>query len=115
MEFTLDFIDMFAIGLFYAAPLLASMLLVIVVLGHIVGKLERWSRLDAMYYAFITATTVGYGDFHPRRKPSKVLAIAITLVGIIFTGIIVAVALHAGQHAFKETHDAAEVARQLAE
>jgi voltage-gated potassium channel len=71
--------------------------------------------MDAMYYAFITATTVGYGDFHPRKRPSKFLAIVIALVGIIFTGIVVAVALHAGLYAFKETNDAAEIVRQLTE
>jgi len=115
MEFTLDFIHMFVIGLFYIAPLLALMLLTIVVLGHFVGKLEGWSRLDAMYHAFITATTVGYGDFHPRKRLSKLLAIAIAFVGIIFSGIVVAIALHAGQHAFMKTHDTTEIRRQLAE
>lgn len=115
MEFTFDFIHMFVVGLFYTAPLLASMLLIIVVLGHFLGKLEGWSRLDAMYHAFITATTVGYGDFHPRKKLSKFLAIAIAFVGIIFTGIVVAIALHAGQHAFRQTHDAIEVSRRLGE
>ena len=115
MKFTLDFIQVFANGLYYTAPLLVSMLLVIVVLGHFLGKLEGWSRLDAMYHAFITATTVGYGDFHPRKHLSKILAIVIAFVGLIFTGIIVAIALHAAQHAFKETYDAAELARRLAE
>jgi voltage-gated potassium channel len=67
-----------------------------------------------MYYAFITATTVGYGDFHPRKRLSKILAIIIAFVGIVFTGIVVAIALHAGQHAFNETHDVAEITRQLA-
>jgi voltage-gated potassium channel len=113
MDFTLDFIAMFFTGLFYIAPLLASILLVIVTLGHFLGRLEGWSRLDSMYYAFITATTVGYGDFHPRKRLSKILAIVIAFVGIVFTGIVVAIALHAGQHAFKETHDVAEIARQL--
>ena len=113
MEFTIEFIHMFVIGLFYTGPLLVSMLLIIVILGHFLGKLEGWTRLDAMYHAFIAATTVGYGDFHPRKKLSKILAIFIALFGIIFTGIIVSIALHAGQHAFQETHDAAEVTQKL--
>lgn len=113
MKFTFDFIQMFLTGLFYIAPLLVSILLVIVVLGHFLGRLEGWSRLDSMYFAFITATTVGYGDFHPSKRLSKILAIVIALVGIIFTGIVVAIALQAGQHAYKETHDVAEITRQL--
>ena len=112
MSFTFDFIQMFALGVFYTAPLLISMLLTILVLGHFLGKLEGWSRLDAMYHALIAATTVGYGDFHPRKKMAKILAIVIAFVGIIFTGIIVAIALHAAQHAFQETYDAAGITRQ---
>ena len=67
MEFTWDFIRMFSIGLFYAAPLLATLALIIVVLGHVLGRLEGWSKFDALYHAFVTATTLGYGDFHPSK------------------------------------------------
>ena len=101
MEFTFDFIRMFAGGLFYAAPLLAALVLVIVILGHVIGKLEGWSKPDALYHAFITATTVGYGDFHPSKKRSKFLAI------------VVAIALHAATHAFKETHDATKLIEKV--
>jgi len=113
MEFTFDFIRMFAVGLFYAAPLLATLVSVIGILGYFIGKLEGWSKLDALYHAFITATTVGYGDFNPRKKRSKVLAILIAFVGIVFTGIVVAIALHAATHAFKETHDATKFIEQV--
>ena len=115
MEFTFDFIRIFGIALFYAAPLLVSMLLIIVVLGQFLGRREGWSRLDALYHAFIVATTVGYGDFHPRTRVSKILAIIIALVGIVFTGIVVAIALHAATHAFQATHDATEITGKLVE
>ena len=113
MEFTLDFIRMFSIGLFYVAPLLATLALIIVIVGHVIGRLEGWSKLDALYYAFITATTVGYGDFCPTRKRSKILTIVIVFVGIVFTGIMVAIALHAATHAFEKTHDATNLIEQV--
>jgi len=84
MQFTFDFIRIFSLGLYYAAPLLVTLALIIAVLGHFLGSLEGWSKFDALYQAFVTATTVGYGDVHPRRKGSKLLAIAIAFVGIIF-------------------------------
>jgi len=115
MDFTFDFIRFFADGLLAAAPLLASMMLIIVALGLLLGRLEGWPRLDAVYQAFITATTVGYGDFLPRRAGAKLLAIIIAFVGIVFTGIMVAIALHAASHAFKETHDITPATEQLAE
>jgi voltage-gated potassium channel len=105
VEFTLEFIRMFSLGLLYGAPLLISLLLIIVVLGHFIGKIEGWSTLDALYHSLIAATTVGYGDFHPSKKPAKFLAITIAFVGLVFTGIVVAIALHAATHAFEKTHD----------
>ncbi len=115
MEFTWEFIRMFFIGLFYAAPLLATLALIIVILGYFLGRLEGWSKPDALYHAFVTATTVGYGDFCPGRKRSNVLAIVIAFVGIVFTGIIVAVALHSATHAFEKTHDVAKLVGHVAE
>lgn len=115
MEYTFDFIRMFSIGLFYAGPLLLTLALIIVVLGHFIGKLEGWSKPDALYHAFITATTVGYGDFHPGKKRTKVLAIVIAFVGIVFTGIVVALAIHAATHAFEQTHDVRKLVEQVSE
>lgn len=115
MEFTFDFIRIFAIGLYYAAPLLVSMMLIIVALGFVLGRLEGWSGPDSLYHAFTTATTVGYGDIHPRKKRAKVLAVIIAFIGIVFTGIVVAIALHAATHAFKETHDITQTTDQAAE
>ena len=115
MEFTWDFIRIFSNGLFYAAPLLATLALIIIVLGYSLGRLEGWSNFDALYHAFVAATTLGYGDLHPSKKGSKVLAIAIVLAGVIFTGIIVAIALHSATHAFKETHKVDPLAMEVDE
>jgi voltage-gated potassium channel len=47
------------------------MMLIIVALGLLLGRLEGWPRLEALYQAFINATTVGYGDFHPPAKQER--------------------------------------------
>ncbi len=74
------------------------------------GKKEGWSRFDSFYWSFVTATTVGYGDFRPVRRVSRVIAIAIALLGLTMTGILIAVAVHAGTVALA-VHDAAANAR----
>ncbi len=102
MEVTADFLRLFLRGLYFTAPLLLIFLLIIVLIGQIVGRHEAWSKFDALYWSFITAITVGYGDFRPCKRLSKGLSILVALVGIIFTGIIVAVALHAAQTSFKK-------------
>lgn len=113
MEFTFEFIRMFAIGLFYSAPLLIALMLIIAVLGYFIGKMEGWSKLDALYHCFITATTVGYGDFHPSKKLPKFLAVITAFVGLVFTGIVVALAINAATHAFKMTHDATKIIEEM--
>ncbi len=100
MAFTLTFIKIFFIGLLYVSPILIFLLLVILLLGWFVGRVERWSHLNSFYYAFITATTVGYGDLPPRQPISKILAVIIAFTGLIYTGIVVAIALHALTIAF---------------
>ena len=82
MEFTLEFIRMFALGLFYGAPLLITLLLlIIVVLGHFIGKIEGWSTLDALYHSLIAATTVGYGDISLQTGIGQVISACIMIMG----------------------------------
>lgn len=105
MDFTITFLKLFSYGLLLAAPLLLALLTTIILLGQIVGRKERWERSDALYWSFVTATTLGYGDFRPTRKATKALAVAITLTGIVFTGITVAIALNATGETFKHHRD----------
>ena len=101
MEITLEFLRMFFLALWYVFPIIGLLIGLIIVLGRIVGRREGWSMSDSIYYAFVTATTVGYGDFYPKKALSKHLAVVISLVGLLLTGIIVALALHAAGYAFK--------------
>ncbi len=106
MEFTLRFVQVFVADLLYASPVLVLLLLLIALIGMSIGRIEGWSRFDALYHAFINATTVGYGDFRPTKRRSKKLAVALAFVGLIFTGMVVAVALHAANDAYAQVYDA---------
>ena len=105
MEFTFTFLKTFVYGLYFAAPLLLSIVIAIIFLGQIVGFIESWKRFDALYGSFITATTVGYGDIRPSYRTSKALSVFIALIGLIFTGIIVAIAVRSAIYAFNEHVD----------
>ncbi|WP_179583013.1 potassium channel family protein [Tunturiibacter gelidoferens] len=35
------------------------------------------------YWAFVTATTVGYGDFRPTKRRSKLIAILTAVLGLL--------------------------------
>ena len=104
MGFTFQFVKMFVLGLFYASPLMIFLIAVIILLGSMIGKREGWSKSDTLYYSFITATTVGYGDFRPTQKISKYIAIAIAFVGLLLTGIFVALGVKAASVAFQSIY-----------
>jgi len=109
MEFTLNFLHVFFIDILYASPFLVFLVVLISFIGYIIGRIEGWSWPDALYHAFINATTVGYGDFRPTKKLSKMLAIALALVGLIFTGMVVAIALHAADYGYEKVYDTSGV------
>jgi voltage-gated potassium channel len=104
MVFALKYVNYFFEHLLLIWPLLAFLAVQIALLGLIAGRLERWPRFDAIYWAFITATTVGYGDIRPKDRAGKMLSILIAMVGVTFTGIIVAMAINSATLSFKEVH-----------
>ena len=99
----LSFLGSFTVGLLQMSPILTFLTLSVILMGQIVGKKEGWSRGDALYFSFVTATTVGYGDLRPTKTSSKALAVGISFVGLVFTGIVAAIGLHSAQHAFEST------------
>ena len=99
---TIVFLRDFVLGLWVMFPLLFSLLVAITWLGLIVGRHEGWSRLDSIYWSFVTATTLGYGDLRPAKPSSKLIAILITFLGLILTGIVIAAAVQATNTALKQ-------------
>ena len=78
-------------------------LLVLLLLGAVaIAYLEDLGFGDSIYFAFITGLTVGYGDIEPVTAMGRVVSIAIALVGLLFTGITVAVATRALADAVKD-------------
>ena len=103
---TTAFLKEFVFDLWVTSPLWLTLATAVTVLGQLVRKREGWSRFDSFYWSFITATTVGYGDIRPTKTVPKIFAITIALVGLMLTGILVAVAIHSATVALA-AHDAA--------
>jgi voltage-gated potassium channel len=82
-------------------PPLLTLMVIITLLGQLVGKREGWTRFDSFYWAFITATTVGYGDIRPQSRGSRLISILIAILGLMFTGIVIAVDVQAVTIALK--------------
>ncbi len=95
MDLIISFIKLFVWLVYLVWPLLFLLCAVVVCLGQIVAHIEKWRRYDGLYWSLITATTVGYGDLRPISRRSKALSVFIAIVGMMFTGIIIAITLQA--------------------
>lgn len=100
---TIIFLKEFGNGLWLTFPLLLCLAAAITGLGQLVGRKEGWSRFDSFYWSFVTATTVGYGDFRPVKNKSKMVAILVAFLGLLLTGIVIAIAVRAGTVALTRT------------
>ncbi|MGJ8582764.1 MAG: potassium channel family protein [Marinosulfonomonas sp.] len=109
MDLVLLFIKHFLWDLLYLAPLVIFLFGVVTGLGLAIGRIEGWTRFDAVYHAFINATTVGYGDYQPVQKSSKILSVFCAFTGLLLSGIVVAAAVHAIQVSFEELLKAGEI------
>jgi len=109
MEFSLSFIQILLVGFYFAAPILLLLCTFIITLGVLVGSIESWTRFNAIYWAFITALTVGYGDLRPKKNASRILSIMIAAIGIMFAGILVAITVEAASRSFEKHYQLAVV------
>lgn len=50
---------------------------------------------ESMYASAITALTVGYGDVTPKTIAGRIISIVIAALGVLFSGLVVAVATRA--------------------
>ena len=67
--------------------------------------LESIPFADALYFTLITGLTIGYGDIAPLTIGGRVIAVVTGLLGILITGLIVAVAVYALKETMKPQKD----------
>jgi voltage-gated potassium channel len=81
----------------------------LLVLGYVVlstvllRPLEGWDAADCAYFAIVTLTTVGYGDLSPSTSGGKLLAMVLSISGLVvvtasLTELIEAVVRHRRAH-----------------
>jgi hypothetical protein len=86
---------------------IAALLLMLVLGGIAIAKVEGIKLGDAVYFSFITGLSIGYGDITPKTDLGRVMSVAIGLVGVLFVGLTVAIATRALRDTaerFNKTH-----------
>jgi len=102
MDFTVEFLVNLGRFLLDGLPLFIGLGLIISALSAAVGRKESWSVSESLYFGFITALTVGYGDMRPTSGLGRALAVVIALFGLIATGIVVAIAVETASLTFEQ-------------
>ena len=74
---------------------IGSTILIIIIAGlaifdaeHQVGNIKSFG--DAVWWSFVTMTTVGYGEYYPVTIPGRIVAVGLMIGGITLIGVITA-------------------------
>jgi hypothetical protein len=86
-------------GLKVVWPIASGLLAIMVLLGAVIGWVEGRPLGEAIYFAFVSGLTIGYGDLVPHAPLSRALAVAIGFTGILLTGLVAAVGVRALERA----------------
>ena len=78
-------------------PVASGLVAVQLMLGAFVSVLQGWPLGDALYFTFVTAFTIGYGDLVPKGFLARLIAMIMGLTGVLLTGLIAAVGVRALQ------------------
>lgn len=79
------------VGIIYVATILS--------IGVLMSLIEGWSLVDSIWWALVTASTVGYGDIAPADLSGRIVATFLIHFGPLFitplaTAIIASMLLH---------------------
>ncbi len=75
----------------------------IVINGWAICYVEKLPFGDALYFAFITGLTIGYGDIVVKTPVGRILAVLIGFIGVLFSGLVIAVAVRALRESYQES------------
>jgi hypothetical protein len=83
-------------------PIVSGLIGFQLALGTLIGFLERWSVSETIYFTFVTALTIGYGDLAPKRISSRMIALTIGFSGILLTALVAALGVRSLHEAAKD-------------
>lgn len=77
---------------YFVRHVFVFLVLVLILLVLTLAWAENWTLGDATYFTLITGLTVGYGDITPVTTLGKIASVVSAIIGIVATGLYVAIA-----------------------
>lgn len=70
-----------------------------------IAGFEQMPMEEAVYFTLVTALTIGFGDIVPITTVGRIVSLALGFIGVLFTGLVVAVSVRAVREGFEETEE----------
>jgi hypothetical protein len=80
-----------------------AILALLIASAVVIAGVEKMPIGEALYFAFITGLTIGYGDIVATRTFGRIMSVLLGFVGVLFTGLVIAVAVHAVRETWEKT------------
>ena len=90
-----SFTDHFFRAIWHVKSVILALVALIMAGAVAITLIEKMPFADTLYFAFVTGLTIGYGDIVMKTPGGRLIALLIGLVGILFTGLMVAVLVYA--------------------
>ena len=98
-----SFTDHFFRAVWHVKSIIMALLALVVIGAGAISFVEKMPFADTLYFAFVTGLTIGYGDIVMKTPGGRLIALMIGLVGILFTGLLVAVLVYAVRESMAES------------
>ena len=95
MQMFIRFTKVFWSTIWHVRGVVLALIALVVVDAAAIALIEKMAFTDALYFAFVTGLTIGYGDIVMHTPVGRLIALLIGLVGILFSGLMVAVLVYA--------------------
>ena len=90
-------------AIWHVRAVVLALIALVIVGATAIAHVEKMAFADALYFAFVTGLTIGYGDIVMHTPVGRLVALLIGLVGILFTGLMVAVLVHAVRESIEKS------------
>ena len=98
-----SFTNHFFRAVWHVRAIILALIALVVSGAAMLAYLEKIAFAEALYFAFVTGMTIGYGDIVMHTPVGRLVALLIGFIGILFTGLIVAVLVHAVRQSYEES------------